>query len=82
MRIDSGTGSAAARPTSSIERRWPYVCQGATSSSSGMISRIWLTRFSASRLIPGSVAFSLSDWAVFIIRSMRARFRTGGDSVE
>lgn len=36
----SGTVSHAVRPTSSRVRRWPTVCHGVTSASSGMISRI------------------------------------------
>lgn len=36
----SGTVSHAVRPTSLRVRRWPTVCHGVTSASSGMISRI------------------------------------------
>jgi len=39
-RVSSDTGQVAARPSSSRVRRWPTVCQGVTSRSSGMISRI------------------------------------------
>ena len=39
-KTSSETGMRPVRPTSSSVRRWPTECQGVTSASSGMISRI------------------------------------------